>query len=152
MSNLLLSSGLVFDAVTIISLGFIFVLYSIAFVAVLLLIGRSIGKYAERNGHNLKTWTVLGFFFGLTALLSLHIAIVAERNGHNFALWAWFGFFFGIYSLMSLQTGLVAERKGFDFVRFCLLGGFLGVITLLIACFLPEHKVNITTNIETKEK
>ena len=115
-------------------------------------IAKKIGEYAQKNGHDLIVWSILGFFFSLIALLSLHIGIVAKRNGHKFKRWATLGFFLGISALLALQTGLIAERKGYDFPSFCLLGVFLGIITLLVVCFLPLPQVELASYNETQKR
>ncbi len=119
-------------------IGFLIFITVLIVLVIAFAFARYVGKKAEKNGHSFGLWAVLGFFFGLVALLALHIAITAEDNGHSFTLWAVFGFIFNVGALIMLETGLIAERKLYDFTTYCIIGALFGVFAMLIACFLPK--------------
>lgn len=135
------------------SIGFI-VFIIIIFLLISLFFATFVGRKAEKEGHSFITWAILGFFFGLIALLALHIATIADSEGHNFKLWAVLGFFFNIGALIMLETGLIAERKLYDFTSYCVLAGAFGLIALVISCILPKvtyEKVVVVNKPEVKE-
>ncbi len=124
-------------------LGMVFV---VVIIAIMFVIAKKIGEYALKNGLNGTLWGILGFFFGLIALLALHTGIVAMRNRHSFTCWCLLGFFLGLTGLVSLHAGMIAERKNYDFATFCLLGASIGVFMLLIVSFLPAPKITVSAN------
>lgn len=132
-------------------IGFLIVIILLIVAVIGFVFARCVGKKAERNGHSFALWAVLGFFFGLVALLALHIAITAEDNGHNFTVWAVFGFIFTVGALIMLETGLIAERKLYDFTSYCIIGALFGIFAILVACFLPKivvEKITIENSVE----
>lgn len=131
---------------------FLVVLALPVLIVIGILFARYTGKTALEEGHSYGLWAVLGFLFGVWAIIALHTAIRADDECHSFTLWAVLGFLFGIGALIMLETGLIAERRAYDFTSYCIIGAGLGAIGLLIACFLPKAVMSEKVEVKAVNK